>query len=45
MLLFDQVPHIGERVMLQIVDRQAVPGQVRWVRDGRIGINFTGPNG
>jgi hypothetical protein len=45
MLWFDGVPHIGERVALQMLDRQAMPGQVRWVRDGRVGINFTGPRG
>ena len=43
MLWFDQVPHIGERVAVQLLDQQAMPGQVRWVRDGRVGINFTGP--
>jgi hypothetical protein len=44
MLWFDEVPHIGERVAVQLLDQQAVPGQVRWVRDGRVGINFTGPH-
>jgi hypothetical protein len=45
MLWFDGVPHIGERVALQMLDRKTMPGQVRWVRDGRIGINFSGPRG
>jgi len=45
MLWFDDIPHIGERVALQLLDRRAVPAQVRWVRDGRVGINFTGPQG
>ncbi len=45
MLWFDGVPHIGERVALQLLDRQAMLAQVRWVRDGRVGINFTGPRG
>jgi len=43
MLWFDEVPHIGERVAVQMLDQKALPGQVRWVRDGRVGINFTGP--
>ena len=45
MLWFDGVPHIGERVMLQLLDRKAMPAQVRWVRDGRVGINFTDARG
>lgn len=45
MILFDEVPHIGERVTLQMLDRRATAGQVRWVRDGRIGIDFTEPRG
>ncbi|MEO6247676.1 MAG: PilZ domain-containing protein [Sphingomicrobium sp.] len=43
MLWFDEVPHIGERVAVQLLDQEAMPGQVRWVRDGRVGINFTEP--
>lgn len=41
MLLLDEVPHIGERVTLQLVDRGLIAGQVRWVRDGRVGVNFS----
>ena len=41
MLLLDEVPHIGERVTLQRVDRGLIAGQVRWVRDGRVGVNFS----
>lgn len=41
MLLLDEVPHIGERVTLQLVDRGLTAGQVRWVRDGRVGVNFS----
>ena len=40
MVIFAQVPHIGERVSLQLLDRGQVPGTVRWVRDGRIGVGF-----
>lgn len=43
MLWFDEIPHIGERIMVQLLDQQPLHGQVRWVRDGRVGINFTGP--
>ena len=43
MVMFEETPHIGERVTLQLVDRRAVAGQVRWVRDGRVGINFVTP--
>ena len=42
MVIFSQVPHIGERVSLQLLDRGLVNAQVRWVRDGRIGISFEG---
>lgn len=40
MVIFSQVPHIGERVSLQLLDRGLVEATVRWVRDGRIGISF-----
>ena len=42
MVIFSQVPHIGEQVSLQLLDRGQVNAQVRWVRDGRIGISFEG---
>ena len=38
-----EIPHIGERVALQLPDGRAAPGDVRWVRDGRIGIHFAAP--
>ena len=41
MIGFSEIPHIGERVTLQMLDQTAVAGQVRWVRDGHVGINFT----
>jgi len=40
MVIFADVPHIGEDVGLQLLDHGAVAGQVRWVREGRVGINF-----
>jgi hypothetical protein len=42
MVIFPQVPHIGEQVTLQLLDRGQVFAMVRWVRDGRIGISFDG---
>ncbi len=43
MVIFDPMPHIGELVTLQLLGRDPVQGHVRWVRDGRIGINFDAP--
>lgn len=40
MVLFPHIPNIGERLPLQILDRGLVIAQVRWVRDGRIGVSF-----
>lgn len=40
MVIFKSVPHIGEQVALHLSDRGRVVGQVCWVRDGRIGVNF-----
>ena len=40
MVIFSLLPHIGEQVSLQLLDRGQVYAQVRWVRDGRIGISF-----
>jgi len=42
MVIFPLVPHIGEQVSLQLLDQGQVYAQVRWVRDGRIGISFEG---
>lgn len=41
MLWLDEVPHIGERVAVQLLDQEPMLGQVRWVRDGKVGINLT----
>ena len=43
MLIYAGAPHIGETVTIQLLDHGAVAGQVRWVRDGRVGINFVAP--
>ena len=38
MVVFPHTPNIGERLPLQLLDRGAVSAQVRWVKDGRIGL-------
>jgi hypothetical protein len=43
MVIFPHMPNIGERLPLQLLDRGAVTAQVRWVRDGRIGLSFAAP--
>jgi hypothetical protein len=40
MVIFPLVPHIGEQVSLQLLEQGQVSATVRWVRDGRIGVNF-----
>ena len=34
---------IGEAVRLQLIERGGTDGQVRWLRDGRMGIYFERP--
>ena len=43
MVIFPIMPHIGERITLQLLGREPIEGQVMWVRDGRIGVNFAAP--
>ena len=43
MVIFPHIPNIGERLNLQLLDRGLVSAQVRWVKDGRIGLSFTRP--
>lgn len=43
MVLHAQPLKVGEPVSLQFLDHGAVPGHVRWVRDGRAGVNFAAP--
>lgn len=43
MVIFPHLPNIGERLSLQLLDRGNVPAQVRWVKDGRIGLSFDAP--
>lgn len=43
MVLIAEPLRIGERVTLQLLDRSAIEGEVRWLRDGCAGINFALP--
>ena len=43
MLRFTGDAHIGESVSLQLLDRGTIDGQVRWLRDGRMGVYFARP--
>jgi hypothetical protein len=43
MLIFPHMPNIGERLPLQLLGEGFVWAQVRWVKDGRIGLSFTTP--
>jgi hypothetical protein len=43
MVIFPHVPNIGERLPLQLLDHGFVWAQVRWVKDGRVGLSFTSP--
>jgi len=43
MVVFPHVPNIGEKLPLQLLDQGLVTAQVRWVKDGRIGLSFAAP--
>jgi PilZ domain len=43
MVIFPHVPNIGERLLVQLLDRGVVSSQVRWVKEGRIGLSFDAP--
>ena len=43
MVLFPHMPNIGERLPLQLLDHGFISAQVRWVKDGRIGLSFAAP--
>lgn len=43
MLIFRLIPYIGETIKLHLGERGVVEGRVCWVRDGKIGMSFTGP--
>jgi hypothetical protein len=40
MVIFPHSPNIGERLLIQLLDHGLVSAQVRWVKDGRIGLSF-----
>jgi hypothetical protein len=40
MIIFPHVPHIGEEVQIQLLDRGHLAAQVIWAKDGRIGLSF-----
>lgn len=43
MVIVSAMPHIGEQVVLNVMERGRVKGRVLWVRDGRIGVQFAAP--
>ena len=43
MVVFPHVPNIGEKLPLQLLDQGLVTAQVRWVKDGRVGLSFAAP--
>jgi hypothetical protein len=43
MVIFPHVPHIGEKLRLQLLDRGQVTAQVKWVKEGRVGLSFVAP--
>ena len=38
MISFPEIPNIGETISLQLMERGTVKAEVKWVRDGRIGL-------
>jgi hypothetical protein len=43
MLIFSLIPHIHEPITLHLIGHGVVNANVRWVRDGRIGVSFVAP--
>ena len=43
MVIFPHTPNIGEKLPLQLLDQGLVTAQVRWVKDGRVGLSFAAP--
>jgi hypothetical protein len=43
MILFSGDLQEGDSVELQLLDHGSMTGQVRWLRDGRIGVSFDDP--
>jgi hypothetical protein len=42
MILFGLVPNIGETLVVRTPEQSPQRAQVRWVRDGKIGLTFVG---
>jgi hypothetical protein len=42
MVIFPHTPNIGEQLPLHLLDQGRVTAQVRWVKDGRVGLSFNG---
>jgi len=42
MLIFSLIPYIGETIRLELAGRGQVSANVCWVRDGKIGVSFSG---
>jgi hypothetical protein len=42
MVVFALMPTIGEKVILHLLSRGRVEGQICWVKDGKVGVNFAG---
>ena len=40
MVVFALMPTIGEKVVLHLLSRGRVEGQICWVKDGKVGVNF-----
>lgn len=40
MIIFPHVPHIGETVKIQLLDRAPGSAHVIWAKDGRVGLSF-----
>jgi hypothetical protein len=43
MVIFPHTPNIGEQLPLHLLDRGLVTAQVRWVKEGRLGVSFSSP--
>lgn len=42
MVTFPHIPHIGETVRIQLLDRNPMAAQVIWAKGGRVGLSFLG---
>lgn len=42
MIVFAGSASVGDRILLRLLDQGPKAGQVRWVRNGQVGISFAG---